>query len=143
MAGRPKKIKKPSDLWEYFVEYRTHVKANPKKIKDWVGKDAREVTREKERPVSMDGFENWLADKGVINDLGDYLKNKDGRYSEFAPICSRIKKNIREDHTDGGMTGIYNPSVTQRLTVSLDPSEADEPASEITVKIVRNNPEQK
>lgn len=52
---------------------------------------------------------------GIINDIGDYFKNKDGRYSDYAPICSRIKTIIRQDQIEGGMAMIYNPSITQRL----------------------------
>jgi DNA polymerase II small subunit/DNA polymerase delta subunit B len=41
--------------------------------------------------------------------------NRDKRYSEFTAICSRIRKEIREDQITGGMVGQYNASITQRL----------------------------
>jgi hypothetical protein len=44
-----------------------------------------------------------------------YFKNVDKRYEEFIPICSRIRKAIRQDQIEGGMVGQYNPSITQRL----------------------------
>lgn len=56
-----------------------------------------------------------MSENGIIEDLGDYLKNKDNRYEDFAPICSYIKKKTRKDQIEGGMAGIYNPSITQRL----------------------------
>ena len=37
------------------------------------------------------------------------------RYLEFTAICSRIRKEIREDQITGGMVGQYNASITQRL----------------------------
>lgn len=115
MAGAPKKIESSEKLWEYFQNYKLQVKTKPITIKDWVGKDAVEVHREKEKPLTMEGFENWLEDNDIINDLGDYLSNKNDAYKEFSAICSRIKRSIRQDQIEGGMAGIYNPSITQRL----------------------------
>lgn len=120
MAGRPKNIESPDKLWEYFLKYKESVVKNPVLVHDFVGKDAEEVRREKQRPLTMEGFENWLEDNEIINDLGDYLANTDKRYSEFTTICSRIKRNIRQDQIEGGMTGIYNPSITQRLNGLTD-----------------------
>jgi len=80
-----------------------------------VGKDAELVKRKKEVPLTVDGFEDYLFENGVINDLGDYFSNKDGRYSNYATICRAIKRKCRKDQINGGMAGIYNPSITQRL----------------------------
>jgi len=113
--GRTKLIESPEKLKEYFLSYEKEVKSNPFLIKDWVGKDANEVTREKEKPLTIEGFECWLSENEIIEDLGDYLKNKDKRYEDYAPICSYIKKKTRRDQIEGGMAGIFNPSITQRL----------------------------
>jgi hypothetical protein len=113
--GRHKNIESPEKLKEYFLLYREETKANPFIVKDWVGKDAFEVHKEKERPLTIEGFECWLMDNGILNDLGDYLKNRDNRYAEFTPICSYIRKQTRKDQIEGGMAGVYNPSITQRL----------------------------
>lgn len=118
-----KNIESPEKLKDYFLKYQEETKKNPILVKDWVGKDADEVYREKERPLTIDGFECWLSDNGIIEDLGDYLKNKDNRYSDFAPICSYIKKKTRKDQIEGGMAGIYNPSITQRLNNLVEKTE--------------------
>lgn len=118
-----KNIESPEKLKDYFLKYQEETKRNPILVKDWVGKDADEVYREKERPLTIDGFECWLSDNGIIEDLGDYLKNKDNRYSDFAPICSYIKKKTRKDQIEGGMAGIYNPSITQRLNNLVEKTE--------------------
>ena len=115
MMGRTKYIETPEKLKEYFLSYQKETKNNPFIVKDWVGKDALEVYKEKERPLTIEGFECWLADNDIIEDLGDYLKNKDNRYDDYAPICSYIKKHTRKDQIEGGMAGVYNPSITQRL----------------------------
>jgi hypothetical protein len=113
--GRTKYIETPEKLKDYFLSYQKETKNNPFIVKDWVGKDALEVYKEKERPLTIEGFECWLADNDIISDLGDYLKNKDKRYDDYAPICSYIKKHTRKDQIEGGMAGVYNPSITQRL----------------------------
>ena len=113
--GRTKYIETPEKLKEYFLSYEKEVKSNPFLVKDWVGKDAEEVHREKERPLTIEGFECWLSENDIIEDLGDYLSNKDKRYSEYATICSYIKKKTRKDQIEGGMAGLYNASITQRL----------------------------
>ena len=135
-----KNIESPEKLKEYFSKYQEETKKNPFIVKDWVGKDATDVFREKERPLTIDGFECWLSDNGVIEDLGDYLKNKDNRYSDFAPICSYIKKKTRKDQIEGGMAGIYNPSITQRLNNLVEKTEDVTPQQpkKLVIKIKRD-----
>ena len=123
--GRNKYIESPEKLKEYFFAYQKETKSNPFIVKDWVGKDATDVFREKERPFTIEGFECWLADNDIIEDLGDYLKNKDNRYDDYAPICSYIKKFTRKDQIEGGMAGIYNPSITQRLNNLVEKTQND------------------
>jgi hypothetical protein len=115
MRGRPKNIESPEKLLEYFLSYEKEVKSTPFLVRDWVGKDSIEVLREKEKPLTIEGFECWLFENGIINDLGDYLRNKDDRYTEFTTICTHIKRKTRKDQIEGGMSGMYNPSITQRL----------------------------
>lgn len=121
--GRPigtKNIQTPDKMWEYFLDYKKQVKDNPIIVKDWVGKDATNVYREKEKPLTFIGFQNYLDDIEVITDVTDYFENKDSRYTSYIRICSRIKRNIQDDQIAGGMTGIYNPSITQRLNGLTD-----------------------
>lgn len=122
-VGRPKAIEKPENMLSLFIEYRKSIKENPVLVQDFVGKDADEVERKKERPLTLDGFENFCFDAGIINDLGDYFSNKNGAYEEFSTICSRIRKIIRQDQIEGGMIGIFNASITQRLNGLADKTE--------------------
>jgi hypothetical protein len=123
--GKPKYIESPEKLKEYFLAYQKETKSKPFIVKDWVGKDANQVYREKERPLTIEGFECWLSDNDIIEDLGDYLKNKDNRYTNYAPICSYIKKQTRKDQIEGGMSGMYNPSITQRLNGLVEKTQTD------------------
>lgn len=122
-AGRPKAFESPEELYEYFKEYKRETKNNPIRVHDFVGKDADEVYRDKEVALTMEGFECFLFEKNVISDLGDYISNKNGAYSEFSAICSHIRKEIRHDQIKGGLAGIYNPSITQRLNGLVEKSE--------------------
>jgi hypothetical protein len=114
-VGRPKTIESPEIMWKLFMDYVAYAKANPIKVKDWVGGMGKQVTRERERPLTYEGFTLYLFEMGIMTDAKDYFSNRDERYIEFVPICSRIREKIRQDQIEGGMAGIYNPSITQRL----------------------------
>ena len=123
MAGRPKNIESPEQLYEYFKKYADETKSNPFIVRDWVGGRATEVLREKERPLTMEGFSCWLYDKGYLNSLSNYMANSNNSYAEFSSICTHIKECIRKDQIEGGMSGQYNPSITQRLNSLTEKSD--------------------
>ncbi len=118
-----KAIKKPEDLFELFLAYKTKVKGDPILVTDWVGKDADKVNRPKEKPLTYEGFQNYVEDLGIISTLDHYFINYEKRYEVFVGICSRIKRHIRQDQIEGGMAGIYNPSITQRLNGLAEKTE--------------------
>ena len=122
--GRNKIITDPQVLWDLFEEYKTECKSYPIIIIDYVGKDATPVNRMKEKPLTFEDYEEYVAcQDGMPLDLGDYFGNNDKRYNDFASICSRIRRAIRADQIRGGMAGIYNPSITQRLNGLVDKTE--------------------
>jgi hypothetical protein len=140
-----KVIETPEKMWEYFLAYKKHVKDNPIIVKDWVGKDATDVYREKEKPLTFIGFQNYLDDQDIIGGVEHYFANVDNRYTDYIGICSRIKRNIQDDQIAGGMVGIYNPSITQRLNGLTDNVDLTTKGKEIqpqptaiTVEIVKN-----
>lgn len=100
-------------MWQAFVRWAELVKANPRKKMVFVGKDGKQDYELLERPLTLEGFYNWCYDE--YGEVEQYFRNVDGRYADFIGICSRIKREIREDQISGGMSGIYNPSITQRL----------------------------
>lgn len=121
--GKRKYIETPEKMWEYFETYKNWVKSNPIQVQDYVGKDAEMVYRTKERPLTIDGFECWCYDNEIISDLSQYFANTEQRYSDYQTICSRIRKAVRTDQIEGGMAGIYNPSITQRLNNLTEKTE--------------------
>jgi hypothetical protein len=142
--GIHKYIETPEIMWQHFEAYRRSVKEKPIKKMVFVGKDGNRDDEERERPLTMDGFQNWLDDNEIITDVTDYFENKEKRYNDFVRICSRIKRNIRQDQIEGGMAGIYNASITQRLN-NLKESIQEEGTKDVTIKVryerKDNNPE--
>ena len=144
--GRHKNIETPEIMWELFCEYRTEVKSNPITIveqkkgntiipKGFEG-DLPDAIVEllAQRSLTMEGFQNFLDDQDVISDVTDYFENKNNSYSDFLRICRRIKRTIRQDQIEGGMAGIYNPSITQRLNNLVEKTENKHEVSEIVIK---------
>jgi hypothetical protein len=121
--GHGKYIETPEKMWEYFEAYRAGVKANPRTKTVFPGKDAIPQHEPLERPLTLEGFENWCADAGIIEDLSNYFANTKGNYSDYSTICSRIRRVIRQDQIEGGMVGQYNASITQRLNSLVDKQE--------------------
>ena len=108
-------FKSPHELELAWKAYKNHlIEESSKWLKiQYVGKEGQRMTDEMKLPYTMDGFEVFCYNNyGTVE---QYFKNKDGYYTDFVPICSHIKKEIRENQITGGMLGIYNPSITQRL----------------------------
>ena len=112
---KAKAFKSPDDLLKIFFEYKDFTKKNPILKPDYVGRMAKLVYRKLERPLTMVGFKVYCSERNVIKDLKDYFANTGGAYNDFVDACQWIKTEIRADQIEGGMMGIYNPSITQRL----------------------------
>lgn len=135
-AGRPKgtkNIQTPEQMWQLFQEYAEHTKKNPIKVKDWVGGMGKPIIREKEKPLTLEGFELYIWEKGIAEGVEQYFSNREGRYQDFVGICSLIRKKIRQDQIAGGMAGIYNPSITQRLNGLVEKTENKHDVTEIKI----------
>lgn len=139
-AGRrfgTKAIDSPSLLWELFLEYVNDIRLKPlikveqKKGtviygKGFEGDAAADIVGLPiMRPLTMEGFENYVADQEIAEDLSQYFSNRENRYSDYVAVCLRIKRTIRQDQIEGGMAGVYNPSITQRLNNLVDKSAVE------------------
>ena len=122
-VGRPKYIDSPETMLREFEAYKAHVKSQPFEITDWVGGMGKQVTRRKEKPLTMEGFEIWMFKHGYGVQMQQYFANREGRYEDFVTICYLIRNEIRDDQIQGGMAGMYNPSITQRLNNLVEKSE--------------------
>lgn len=148
--AKHKYIATPEKMWELFLAYKNKVKSTPiQKSEQRKGTvvipkgfdgdlpDAL-IDLPIEKPLTIEGFENYVEDEGVITDLGKYFSNDKNAYDEFRTICKRIKRVIREDQITGGMAGIFNPSITQRLNGLVEQSKSDNDHL-ITVKVIRGD----
>ena len=130
--GRPMMIKEPDEILSLFEQYKAYCKANPFRVRDWVGATATQVTREKERPLTLEGFEVFCFKQGLT--ISNYFENRNGEYDKFYAICSYIRREIRDEQIGGGMAGIYNPSITQRLNGLVEKQQNDN-QGEMTIKV--------
>lgn len=125
-TGRPRNIDSPEMMWKLFQDYVVDLKS---KESEWlkvqyVGKEGVRETDELKLPLTLEGFKRycWDIEVGCIE---QYFKNIDDKYSEFLPICSRVKNSIRENQITGGLLNVFNPSITQRLNDLSDKKEYD------------------
>lgn len=63
----------------------------------------------------MEGFSAYLSEEDVTTNVHDYFGNKNKAYDSYSDTCRAIRDIIKADQIEGGMAGIYNPSITQRL----------------------------
>lgn len=130
-------FKSPEELYNAFLKYKEYVKeeANEWIKVSYVGKDATRVEEPQKVPLTIEGFERYCYDNyGCVN---QYMDNKQGYYDDFVIICTRIKREIRENQIKGGLLGFFNPSITQRLNGLADKQEVEQKRDEpITVTIV-------
>ena len=124
--AKKKYIETPEKMWQLFEDYMSETKGNPITQHDFIGgKELNEIYRQKERPLTMEGFENYVANAGLNQSLDHYFGNLDNSYTEYLSICTRIRRTIRQDQIEGGMAGVYNPSITQRLNNLVDKQQHD------------------
>lgn len=123
--GRPRNFKTPEDLKKAWDHYKTDLKEQAEswpKVQ-YVGKDGVRVEDYPVLPLTMEGFEVFCIDNyGYVH---QYFTNQDDGYQDFLPICSRIKKEIRNQQITGGMLGMFNPSITQRLNNLKEATETN------------------
>lgn len=130
MGGKKKLT--PETLHEHFQQYVKETKAKPIMVHDFVGKDGHAAYRQKERPLTFEGFYNYMYLKGVKY-IWDYLSNYKGIYDEFKEISMLIKNTIREDQICGGLVGIYHHGITSRLNGLVEKTENKHEVSEIKI----------
>lgn len=107
--GRDKIFSSPEILWEECCKYFEATDSRKWTKKDWVGKDAFEVTRETETPYSKSGLCLFLdCDWRTIEAL------KDDSNKDFMHIITRIEQIIYTQKLEGASVGAFNPSIVAR-----------------------------
>ena len=121
---KEKYIETPEKLLSFWGDYKQWTESNPIKVHDYVGKDGDEVYRLRQRPLTQQRFETWVKNEYGVT-IGQYFDNPDNRYAAYIAVCSHIRAERTADQIEGGMAGIYNPSITQRLNGLVDKVETD------------------
>jgi hypothetical protein len=116
-------FKTPEELADAWAKYKEDLREQGKewlKIQ-YVGREGERVADEQKVPMTYEGFKRFCYDR--YGEVKHYFDNKEGYYTEFGAICSRIKEEIRENQIVGGLLGFYNTSITQRLNGLIEKTE--------------------
>ena len=118
-------FKTPDELLDAWNAYKEHLKVEALEwVKiQYVGKDGEQKKDAYKLPYTYEGFKIYCYDN--YGSVKHYFDNKDDYYNDFGDICSRIKEEIRHNQITGGLLGIYNPSITQRLNGLAEKSETE------------------
>lgn len=111
--GRDKLFKTPDLLWQAALEYFNHTDSRKWVKKDWVGKDAHEVSRETETPYTLSGLwlyincskAYWGNFKTALND------NKTKESKDFLEVITRIENIIFTQKIEGAAVGAFNANI--------------------------------
>lgn len=135
-------FKTPDELEHAWILYKEDLEKQDEWHKiQYVGKEGQRMSDAYKLPLTFEGFEVFCYNNyGIVE---QYFRNKDGLYSDFVDICSHIKKEIRANQITGGLLGVYNPSITQRLNNLVDKVEDITPQApkKLVIKVNRRNKE--
>jgi len=118
-------FKSPDELELAWQAYQDDLKEQSKEWMkvQYVGKDGERKSDALKLPFTMEGFSVFCYKN--FGNVKQYFKNQDGLYDDFIPICSHIREEIRSNQITGGLLGVYNPSITQRLNGLSDKKEIE------------------
>lgn len=117
--GKHKYIESPEILLKLFKDYVQHEAENPLFRREYVGKEGTPTDTPLATPITFDGFEIYLFENGIINDLGDYASNKDGNYSDYSTIITYIRKFCFVNNFKGASVNLFNPNlIAKKLGLS-------------------------
>lgn len=106
-----KYIETPEKMWELFTKYVKNESENPMFKVEYVGKEGERVNTPLQVPITFEGFQCYVADLGIINDLGDYASNKNESYSDYSTIITRIRNNCFSQNFKGAAVGLFNANI--------------------------------
>jgi hypothetical protein len=138
---KSKYIETPEQMYELFEAYKANRK--PREIQKATVKGV--VSEFHMPPLTMEGFDIFVMNYEGTQSKGveQYFTNREGRYLAYVDICTRIKREIRNDQIEGGMVGQYNTSITQRLNGLTEKTDVttggDKLNQPVTVRIVNGD----
>jgi len=108
--GRDAIIQDPNKLLENFEEYYHWIMTNPILVKDWVGKEAREVEKEIIMPILKPG----LALKFGLKKWESVVALKE-KSEDFMEIITHIESAIKNHNITYAAAGLLNSNIIARV----------------------------
>jgi hypothetical protein len=114
----------PQKLLEACLEYFEATSKRKWIKKDWVGKDAIEVTRETETPYTLSGLCIFL---GVNPQYISQFKNTETykRDEGFALVITHVEQIIETQQLEGSMVGVFNANIVSRKLGLIDRQQSE------------------
>jgi hypothetical protein len=134
MAHPSRIFETPEKLLEAWDGYKLSLTIESEKWQkvQYVGKDGERRVDNMKVPLTIEGFKRYC--RNYHGEVEQYFTNQDGYYADFIGICRAIREEIREDQITGGLLGVYNPSITQRLNGLADKVETTKTKYIVTKK---------
>lgn len=136
MAGRPRHLKEPEELYTLFENYVIETKSRTRKVPKATNKGV--LYEEHVPPLTIDGFKTYCNKQG--QEINNYWYNVGGGFDAFISIVTRIKEEIRNDQVEGALVGQYQQNIVARLnalTEKTDVTSNGENINEIKISIIR------
>ena len=132
-------FRSPDELEIAWSAYLSHLEQEAIKWPkiQYVGREGQRMEDYPKLPYTFDGFCVFCyKNYGVVQ---QYFENQGGLYGDFIGICSHIKQEIRECQVTGGLLGVFNASITQRLNNLVEKVEDVTPQApkKIIIKVNR------
>lgn len=105
------------EAWKGYKENLTEQNKEWLQIQ-YVGRNGERKADPLKVPMTFEGFKRYCRENH--GEVEQYFTNQDEYYTNFIGVCSHIKDEIRECQIVGGLLGVYNPSITQRLNGLTD-----------------------
>lgn len=131
--GRDLIFASPEILWEACKEYFEVTGERKWETKDWVGKDAKEVTRHTDVPFTWTGLYLFLD---IDHKTWCDYEGREG----FTPTCTRVRNIIYTQKFEGATVGAYNANLIARDLGLRDATDNNVKISKIP-KIEYDDPE--
>lgn len=131
---KQKYIETPNKLWEFFLDYVSFERENPMFKTEYAGKDGEEKKTPLTVPITFEGFECYLSDEGIIEDLGHYAANTANQYEAYCTIIGRIRKNCFVQNFKGASVGLFNANLIAKKLGLVEKIQEDG-SKEVTIKV--------
>ena len=119
-------FKTPEELRLAWLGYKEYLEEQNKEWLNiqYVGRNGERKADAMKVPMTLEGFKRYCRNNH--GEVHQYFDNQDSQFDDFMVICRAIREEIRENQIIGGMLGVYNSSITQRLNGLVDKRETED-----------------